>query len=57
MKIFGKLAERRRRKAHEAHIRERDRQKALTDQDVQGAVRDAATGQAGTQAGLVAGQR
>ena len=57
MRILERITARRQRKAREAYERERDRQKALQGQDVERAVRDAATGQAGTQAGLVAGQR
>jgi hypothetical protein len=52
MKIFEKLGERRRRKLREAHLRERDRQKALNSQDAQSAIRGTATESGAAQQGM-----
>lgn len=55
MKLPGRLRERRHRKAHERYVRERERQKELSGQDTQRAVRDVARGAAGAGQGGVLG--
>jgi hypothetical protein len=47
-----RLAARRRRKARQRYLEERERQKALSAQDAQSAIRDAARGSAGAQQGM-----
>ena len=42
MKVFGKFAARRRRKAHERYLRERDWQRLLAEKETAETVRDAA---------------
>jgi hypothetical protein len=42
MKVFGRLAARRRRKAHERYLREREWQRLLAEKDPAETVRDAA---------------
>jgi len=50
--IFWKrLTERRRRKAHERYLQERDRQRALGAQDAQETIRDNSVRAAGNQQG------
>ncbi|MET0260967.1 MAG: hypothetical protein ABW227_07720 [Gaiellaceae bacterium] len=44
MKLLERLRERRRRKAHERHLEERERQKELASQDTQDAIQNAAEG-------------
>jgi hypothetical protein len=51
MKLFRRITERNHRKAHERYLRERDRQRALEAQDVQGAVRNISVRSAGNQQG------
>jgi hypothetical protein len=43
MEVFGKLAARRRRKAHERYLREREWQCMLAEKDTAETVRDVAT--------------
>jgi hypothetical protein len=43
MKVLGKLAARRRRKAHERYLEEREWQRLLAEKDTAETVRDAAT--------------
>jgi hypothetical protein len=52
MKLVDRLAARRRRKARERHLAERERQRALAGQDAQEAVRDAARDSAAAQQGM-----
>ena len=42
IKVFGKFAARRRRKAHERYLRERDWQRLLAERETAETVRDAA---------------
>jgi hypothetical protein len=51
MNLFARVVSRRRRKAHERYLRERDRQRALGAQDAQEAVRDISVRAAGNQQG------
>jgi hypothetical protein len=44
MKLLDRLTARRRRKAHERHLEERERQRRLTEQDTQDAIQNAAEG-------------
>jgi hypothetical protein len=44
MKLIERLRERKRRKAHERHLEERERQRRLTEQDTQDAIQNAAEG-------------
>jgi hypothetical protein len=55
MRLFDRVKERRQRKAHERYLRERERQKELSGQDVQGAVRDVARHSSGAGQGGVFG--
>jgi hypothetical protein len=43
MKVFGKLAARRRRKAHERYLQKREWQRLLADKDTAETVQDATT--------------
>jgi hypothetical protein len=43
MKVFGKLAARRRRKAHERYLQEREWQRLLAEKDTAETVQDAST--------------
>ena len=52
MNLLKRYNARRHRKAHERNLAERARQKALAQQDVQEAVRDAARGSASAQQGM-----
>jgi hypothetical protein len=52
MKLRGRLGERRRQKAHQRYLQERDRQQALAEQDAQEAVGKAARGSATAQQGI-----
>jgi hypothetical protein len=51
MSIWSRLVARRRRKAHERYLRERDRQRMLEGQDPQQAIRDISVRAAGNQQG------
>ena len=51
MKLLDRFIARRQKKAHQRHLQERERQKALQGQDAQEAVRDAARGPVGTMQG------
>jgi len=44
MKVLEHFRDRRRRKAHERHLQERERQKELAAQDTRDAIRNAAEG-------------
>jgi hypothetical protein len=44
MKLLDRLKARRRRKAHERYMEERERQKKLSSQDTQDAIQNAAEG-------------
>jgi hypothetical protein len=55
MKLLGQLKERRRRKAHERHLAERERQRALSGQDTERAVAEVARGAGGAGQGGVQG--
>jgi hypothetical protein len=52
VKLRGRLGERRRQKAHRRNLQERDRQRALSVQDAQEAVGNAARGSAAAQQGI-----
>jgi hypothetical protein len=52
MKFMERLAARRRRKARPRYLEEKERQRALSAQDPQSAIRDAARGSAGAQQGM-----
>jgi hypothetical protein len=52
MKLWNRIGERRRRKAHERYLRERDRQRELSGQDAQEAVRRAAQQSGASQQGM-----
>jgi len=52
MKLLTRIAERRRQKARERHLLERERQRALGEQDVQEAIRGTAQGSAASQQGM-----
>jgi hypothetical protein len=52
MKAFERLGERRRRKAHQRYLDERERQKRLSGQDAEEAVRTAAQGSGTAQQGM-----
>ena len=52
MKLWYGIGERRRRKAHERYLRERDRQRELSGQDAQEAVRRAAQQSGASQQGM-----
>jgi hypothetical protein len=52
MKALERLGERRRRKAHQRHLDERERQKRLSRQDAEEAVRTAAQGSGTAQQGM-----
>jgi hypothetical protein len=52
MKALERLGERRRRKAHQRHLDERERQKRLSGQDAEEAVRTAAQGSGTAQQGM-----
>lgn len=51
MKLREQLAARRRRKAHERYLHERDRQRELEEQDAQQAVKDISFRAGGNQQG------
>jgi hypothetical protein len=50
-KPWNRLTARRQRKAHERYLRERDRQRELSAQDAQQAIRDVSARAAGNQQG------
>jgi len=52
MRLWERYQERRRRKVREAHLQEKARQKALSDQDAQQGVRDIATRSAAANQGM-----
>jgi hypothetical protein len=52
MKFWTRITASRQKKAHERYLRERARQKALQDDDVQQAIRDVAQGSAASQQGM-----
>lgn len=52
MKGVDRLRERRRRKAHQRYLDERERQKQLSGQDAEDAVRTAAEGSGAAQQGM-----
>ena len=52
MKALGRVRERRRRKAHQRYLDERARQKQLSGQDAEEAVRTAAQGSGAAQQGM-----
>jgi hypothetical protein len=52
MKLLDRLSARRRRKAHERFVQERDRQLELSGRDAQEAVSEAARGSAAAQQGM-----
>lgn len=43
MRLLNRLTARRRRKAHERYLREREKQRLLTETDTEQAIRDVAT--------------
>jgi hypothetical protein len=51
MNVWSRFAARRRRKAHERYQQERDRQRELSGQDPQQAIRDISVRAAGNQQG------
>jgi hypothetical protein len=51
MRPWKQLAARRQRRAHERYLRERDRQKMLSGQDAQAAIRDISVRAGGNQQG------
>jgi hypothetical protein len=51
MRLPKRIASRRRRKAHERYLQERERQQALQEQDVQESVRQITTWAGGNQQG------
>lgn len=51
VRLWNRVIERRHRKAHERYLQERDRQRMLSGQDAQDAVRRAAQQSAGNQQG------
>ena len=51
MNLWTRLVARRRRKAHERYLMERDRQRALGAQDAQRTIRDISVRAAGNQQG------
>jgi hypothetical protein len=51
MRLLQRAIARRRRKAHERYLRERDRQRRLESQDAQQAIRDISVRAAGNQQG------
>jgi hypothetical protein len=51
MQLWTRIEGRRKRKAHEAYLRERDRQQQLGGQDAQQAIRDISRRAAGNQQG------
>jgi hypothetical protein len=52
MKALERLGERRRRKAHQRYLEERERQERLSGQDAEEAVRTAAQGSGTAQQGM-----
>jgi hypothetical protein len=52
MKALDRVRERRRRKAHQRYLEERERQKQLSGQDAEEAVRTAAQGSGAAQQGM-----
>jgi hypothetical protein len=56
MKLFGRVKERRQHKAHLRYLAERERQKQLSDQDAQRAVRDLAQNSAAQNSTFGLGQ-
>jgi hypothetical protein len=52
MKALDRMRERRRRKAHQRNLEERERQKQLSCQDAEEAVRAAAQGSGAAQQGM-----
>jgi hypothetical protein len=52
MKLWARYIARRQRKAHEAYLKERARQRALTGLDTEQEIRDVATGSAAAQQGM-----
>jgi hypothetical protein len=52
MKILERVKARRRRKAHERDLAERERQRQLSGQDAQEAIRDVTRGSASAQQGM-----
>jgi hypothetical protein len=52
MKFWTRITARRQKKAHERYLRERARQKALQDDDVQQRIRDVAQGSGASQQGM-----
>jgi hypothetical protein len=51
MRLLDRLVARRQKKAHQRHLQERERQKALQGRDAQEAVRDVARAPIGTMQG------
>jgi hypothetical protein len=51
VRLWDRVIERRHRKAHERYLRERDRQRELSGQDAQRAIRDISARAAGNQQG------
>jgi len=52
MKVWTRLVARRQRRAHDRYLRERDRQRELSGQDAQEAVRRAAQSSGASQQGM-----
>jgi len=52
MKVWTRLVARRQRRAHDRYLRERDRQRELSGQDAQVAVRRAAQSSGASQQGM-----
>jgi len=52
MKLLDRLSARRRRKAHERFVQERERQRELSGRDAQETVSEAARGSAAAQQGM-----
>jgi hypothetical protein len=52
MKLWARYLARRQRKAHEAYLKERARQRALTGLDTEQEIRDVATGSGAAQQGM-----
>jgi hypothetical protein len=51
MKIWTRIGDRRRRKAHERYLRERDRQRALQNQDAEENIRNISVRSSGNMQG------
>jgi hypothetical protein len=52
MKLWSRIGEKRRRKAHDRYVRERERQRELEGQDAQEAVRRVAQRSGASQQGM-----